>query len=328
MGINIKFEFHVHANLPSKNAFEDPVSSECHQYSEGMFFSQATQELTLQAKYKSPSTIRNYQTALASFQEYLHRDISLSEISSEVINYERWLKDRHISPNTISCYMRSLRSLACKLMGEEAKSLFKEVYTGAAETAKRALRDTDIVKLRAASLKPGSFQSLARDLFLFSFYALGMPFVDMAFLRKQNISEGFIIYYRHKTGQRICIPVEQCMNDIISRYDRTDNNYVFPLLHSTAPDLAYKEYLQKLNRYNRALKSIAQKAGVAKRLTSYVSRHTWASLAYSSNIDLAVISKAMGHTNPQNTLIYIRQIDDSRLMEASRKVAALLEHKF
>jgi integrase len=146
-----------------------------------------------------------------------------------------------------------------------------------------------------------------------------MPFVDIAFLRRSQINDNQLTYYRHKTGQRIVIPLEPCMNEIISRY-QSDSEYVFPLLRSLEPQKAYNEYLQMLNRYNRSLKTLARKAGVTRRLTSYTPRHTWASVAYDQNVDLSVISKALGHTNTQTTLTYIKEISDNRLAEANHLI--------
>ena len=68
------------------------------------------------------------------------------------------------------------------------------------------------------------------------------------------------------------------------------------------------------------LKRLGEMASINHQLTSYVSRHSWASIAYDSNVDLAIISKALGHANPQHTLIYIRQINDSRLYDANQQI--------
>ena len=95
---------------------------------------------------------------------------------------------------------------------------------------------------------------------------------------------------------------------------------MFPLIHATDEQEAYTEYLKTLNRYNRMLKRLGEMASIHHQLTSYVSRHSWASIAYDSNVDLAIISKALGHANPQHTLIYIRQINDSRLYDANQQI--------
>ena len=156
--------------------------------------------------------------------------------------------------------------------------------------------------------------TLTRDLFLFSFYAQGMPFVDMAHLQNSQISNEHITYARHKTGQNISIRIEACMQEIIDRYHSTESDYVFPILRNG------NSYDKQLNRYNRCLKRLALKAGIKSNITSYVARHTWASIAYKSSVELSVISKAMGHTNPQTTLIYIKDINNEKLETANREI--------
>ena len=83
---------------------------------------------------------------------------------------------------------------------------------------------------------------------------------------------------------------------------------------------AYLQYQNKLNSYNRLLKKLSSLAGLNVNLSSYVVRHTWASLAYSSNVELNVISKALGHTNTNTTQIYIRELEDYRLKDANHIV--------
>jgi len=327
MGFYIKFELHVHIhregreneNITTKSL---PTASSNEPASEADdFFLLAQQLIGKLSQMRSPSTIENYRTALRSFSRFVDGSLPVSQLNAELIqSYEHWLKEHNISKNTISCYMRSLRALTTRLCGEDALPIYNKVYTGRSTTEKRAVEQDELTKLRHLKLAKDSFLGLVRDLFLFSFYALGMPFVDMAFLRRSQISNGQIVYFRHKTGQRICINIEPCMQEIIDRYASLEREYVFPLLKSPEPDEAYREYQQKLNRYNKALKQLAAKAGITRKLTSYVSRHTWASIAFSSDVGIPVISKALGHANPQNTLIYIQQINDQRIYNANRKI--------
>ena len=342
MGISIRIEFHVHIHRDGQGA---AVSSQsqlqmqtesikevetdeaeakkivANQEQSADFFQLAQQQIEALSQVRSLSTIENYRTALRSFGRYTGRKLPVSQLDAELLQgYERWLKEQQVGRNTSSCYMRSLRALSVRICGNDILSIYNKVYTGREETEKRAIQHDDLSKIRALKLKKGSFLSLVRDLFLFSFYTLGMPFVDMAFLRKSQISNNQITYRRHKTGQHICIDIEPCMQEIIHRYDSPDRPYVFPLLSSLHPKEAYSEYLKMLNRYNRSLKQLALKAGVSHKLTSYVSRHTWASIAYHSDVGLPVISKALGHANPNNTLIYIQQINDQRLYQANRKI--------
>lgn len=319
MSFFIRIEFHVYLHRGNNNVQVATSEGNSQGISPAKFCQQIMAEAERFKESLSPSTSDNYLTAIRSFQRFLAEKQSLGSLDSSVMKcFERWLRDNRLCLNTISCYMRSLRSLTSKVFHKELNDIFDEVYTGRAKTEKRAVQKAEIYKIQGAKVKSGSFLALVRDLFLFSFYALGMPFVDMAFLRKEQIADGQIVYYRHKTGQRICIKIEPCMQEIISRYRAEGTDYVFPLLTATDPDKAYRQYQRKLNQYNRELKHLAKLSGISKNLTSYVARHSWASAAYGDNVDLSVISKALGHTNPQNTLIYLQQIDDERIQKANR----------
>lgn len=285
------------------------------------FFILAEKEIERLKGARSSSTLSNYHCALHSFHRYLQYHVGMSEIDVSMLEgYEHWLREGRVSLNTISCYMRSLRSIMTRLQGAKACQLFTQIYTGQAKTEKRSISIEDVVRFKNVRLRAGSFCSLVRDVFLFSFYSCGMPFIDIAFLRKSQITNTHLTYYRHKTGQRVIVRLEPCMEEIIHRYQRQDRNYVFPLIRSENADSAYKEYLIMLNRFNRTLKIIARKAGIEGRLTSYTPRHTWASVAFNANIDLPVISKALGHTNPQTTLTYIKELSDERLSEANQEI--------
>ena len=326
MGITIKFEFHLHISRVEKGMQSSKQQTDSTMNEKGFLETAKGIAENLRATL-SPSTINNYLTALRSLKDYIGGEIAVNQLDKQTFKgFEKWLLQRDVCLNTISCYMRSLRSLFRKMKSEADSEAFDSVYTGKAKTEKRAIEASDIIRLKSIRLKPGSSVCQARDLFLFSFYALGMPFVDIAFLRKSQISDGQLVYLRHKTGQRISVRLEPCMTEIIRRYQTDHSEYVFPIIDSNDPYKAYKEYHQKLVGYNRALKSLGKKAGISANLTSYTPRHTWASLAYSSNVDLPVISKALGHTNPQTTMTYIRQINDARLEDANHGILERLSH--
>ena len=325
MGIFFRIEFHIFVHRNRVKEESAPISNMDMGLSPETFCDLAEEEALRQHDMLTRSTVDNYHTALRSFRKFLKGTGKRKTLDDTLLKcYERWLHSQQVKPNTVSCYMRSLRSLFIKIGGNEMRHIFDKVYTGRAVTEKRSLPIDDVARLRTVALKPSSHLAIVRDLFLFSFYALGMPFVDIAFLRREQISNGQLTYYRRKTRQQVNVRIEPCMQEIIDRYHNENSVYVFPILTSTEQQQAYDEYLLALNRYNRSLKRLAAKAGVNKRLTSYVARHTWASTAYSENVDLTVISKALGHANPRNTLTYIRQINDQRLNEANRHLIELL----
>lgn len=264
---------------------------------------------------KSPSTNANYLTALRSLKRFTKDgEVGLNRFNEAFVKaYEHWLREKGVCLNTISCYMRSLRSLYHQVGGKDDP--FRAVFTGSAKTEKRAIGFESVRKIRLLKLRKGSQLDLTRDIFLFSIYTLGMPFVDVAHLRKQNLRDEAIIYMRHKTQQVVRVPLEPCMTEIIRKYASDERDYLFPIVRDRRK--AYRQYKNHLGVYNKKLKELARLAGIEANLTSYVVRHTWASLAYEKNVDLSVISKALGHTNTQTTQIYIREINDERLTEAN-----------
>ena len=184
-------------------------------------------------------TARNYRRTLNSFAGFLNgADIPFSLLDEQLVSrYDDWLRRRRIVRNTVSFYMRVLRAVFNKAVREgivSQSSPFRNVYTGVDRTRKRAVGEETVIRLRRLNLEHSPSLALARDIFIFSYCARGMAFVDIAFLRKQDIAGGAICYVRRKTGQRLTIRIEPCMGDIIERYapvTRT-SDYVFPLLNA------------------------------------------------------------------------------------------------
>lgn len=271
------------------------------------------------------ATMNNYLTMLRSMREYNGgSDILLSDITyTNVCNYETWLKKRGLSMNTISCYMRAARSLYHKVSKSAKKSTsdpFRNVFTGNTKTRKRSLTEQEIQKVQGLQLPKNSPLQLSRDLFLFSFYTMGMPFVDMSMLLKSQVDDDAIFYARHKTGRQITVPMEPCIREIIRKYDNPDSRYVFPIIDMNSRVDIQRQYISKLTTYNRQLKMLAEMAGINKPLSSYMTRHTWASIAYKNNVGVHVISRALGHANALTTQIYITELDDKELAKANRLI--------
>lgn len=266
-------------------------------------------------------TAANYATAMRSLLRYLKSsDVDISDVSVDMLKgWQKWLLANNISLNTVSCYMRSIRAILNKV-GCETTTIFKKVFTGSTRTTKRSINSDDISRLMSLRLCAGSRICIARDIFLFSFYCQGMPFVDIAFMRKEQLHDGYIVYARHKTGQKVRIAINAHISEIVARYKKNNTQYVFPIITTTDSREAYRQYRIQLGYYNKALRQLGLNANIDIALSSYVARHSWASIAFQNNVDLSVISQAMGHTNTKTTMIYIRELDSARLDEANRIV--------
>ena len=231
--------------------------------------------------------------------------------------------------NSSSFYMRVLRSVYNKAVTKRLVKQtfpFQNVYTGVDKTRKRAIDEQHILDLCKLSLPALSPLALARDLFLFSYCTRGMAFVDMAFLCKKNIHNGYICYTRKKTGQQLVIRVEPLIQKIISRYagQTKRSQYLLPIISSEDPVIAFSQYQTALGYYNKLLKRISKILDLDISLSSYTARHSWATAARNHNVPISVISAGMGHTTEKTTQIYLASLESSVIDQANQSILSAL----
>ena len=273
-------------------------------------------------------TAETYQSALASFMRFREgKDVLISHIKDNlIVAYENSMKASGLSSNTTSFYMRILRAVynrAVKQGITKQKYPFQYVYTGVAKTRKRAVDISIVRRLAEMDLDRNPSAALARDMFLFSFYTRGMSFVDMAYLRKSDLSRGILTYRRRKTGQNLFIRWENCMDEIVSSYDNPSSFYLLPIITSSDTD-ERQQYINMSHKINHSLKSLGKKLGLPAPLTMYVARHTWANAARKKKIPISVISEGMGHTSEMTTRIYLSSLDADIIDRANKKILRLL----
>ena len=266
-------------------------------------------------------TSETYVTTLNSFKRFREdRDLALDDMDSDMMMaYEAHLKNRGVSPNSSSFYMRNLRAVYNRAVQKGLVSQrfpFKYVYTGVDKTAKRAVPLETVRLIRDLDLTLEPALDLARDLFMFSFYTRGMSFIDMAYLKKSNLKNGILSYRRQKTGQQLFIKWEEPMQEIVNKYDTTGTPYLLPVIRDMERDVR-RQYKSAAHRINHLLKRLGKQVGVAIPLTTYVARHGWASIAKSKNIPISIISEAMGHDSEKTTLIYLASLDTSAVDKAN-----------
>lgn len=266
-------------------------------------------------------TAETYTTALNSFVRFHgESDLLFEELDSNLmIEYETYLKEHNVCPNSSSFYMRNLRAIYNRAVEKELTEQhnpFKHVYTGVDKTVKRAVPLKVIRRIRDTDLTLNPVMDYARDLFMFSFYTRGMSFVDMAYLKKKDLQNGVLSYRRQKTGQQLFIKWEKPMQDIVGKYDTGDTTYLLPIIKDMDTD-ARRQYKNAAHLVNSKLKKLGERLGLSIPLTSYVARHAWASIARSKNIPLSTISEAMGHDSENTTRIYLASLDTSVVDKAN-----------
>ena len=270
-------------------------------------------------------TAKNYEKTMCSFGEFLGDvRLPLSALTEQVItDYNSFLIQRGLVRNSVSFYMRVLRAIYNKAVRQkliEQQHPFTEVYTGIDRTRKRAVSESIIVQLHRLELETGTPLALCRDIFIFSYCTRGMAFVDIAYLKKTNLQNGMICYARRKTGQLLSVRIEPSIQRIIDRYANSDSPYVFPILSSLDANEAYEQYQVALNNHNRLLGRLSEMLGCGCKLTSYTSRHSWATAARNHNVPISIISQGMGHTSEQTTQIYLTMLENSVIDDANKGI--------
>lgn len=274
-------------------------------------------------------TTETYHAAYNSLCRFCgHEQLPFEALTQELmLRYEAFLKQRGVSKNTISFYMRILRAVYNRAVEEglvQQSHPFRRVYTGIGKTVKRALPLDDIRRLKRLDLSGSPHLDIARDFFLFSFYTRGMSFIDMAYLQESNLKGKVLVYSRRKTGQQLFIHWEPCMQAIVDKYaGATPGNYLLPILWGNH-DHIRRCYINALCRVNRNLRILGQSLQLSIPLTMYVARHSWASAARNKNIPLSVISEGMGHDSEKTTQIYLASLDSNVVDQANCQILSCI----
>ena len=275
---------------------------------------------------KRYGTAMTYANAYKRFREFREgKDLTFDELTSDMMEcYEAWLIDRRLKQNSISCYLRTLCTLLYKATGEGVmieRNLFKRVRLAYVKTTKRAISEKELKTIASLQLPGDTTIAFARDIFMFSFYMRGMPFVDMAYLRKIDLKNGILAYSRKKTNQYLTVEWEKEAQEIIDRYAylNPDSPYLLPIIQKE-DGTERKQYHRMLENINYNLKKIGEMTGLKMPLTTYTARHTWASVARNMDISISIISEGMGHNSIKTTQVYLNSIDVSRINEANKKI--------
>jgi len=245
---------------------------------------------------------------------------------SFLYNYQKQLLLSGRRRNTVSFYLTALRSIFRQAVLQGAlpdqPDLFSDVFTGSDATVKRALPELDVALLQSADLSVSPLLERCRDLFMLSIYLQGMTFVDMAHLQASDVHGDVIVYRRKKTNSELHVPISNEARVLLDKYARpahSNSPYLLSIITLSGIE-GRKEYATALHRHNDQLKKLGSCLGITQRLTSYVARHTWATMAHRNGVDVAVVSQGMGHSTEKTTHIYLSSFEHRRLTEANRAV--------
>ena len=311
-------------NKRVKYTADDIISTFQKQANEQLLFNFMQGVITQLQQMGKQRTSETYRCTLKSFMQFREdKDVLLEDIDSDLmLMYEAYLRNKGLTKNSTSFYMRILRAVYNRAVEKDlATNLnpFKHVYTGIDKTIKRAIPLKAIKQIKNLNLSLQPSLDFARDMFLFSFYTRGMSFIDMAYLKKNDLSNGILSYRRRKTGQRLFIRWEKCMQEIVDKYESPLSEYLLPIIKPMNGDERTR-YQNAMYLINRKLKDIGKMVGLQLPLTMYVARHSWASVAKNKNVPISVISEGMGHDSEMTTQIYLASLDTAVVDKANSMI--------
>lgn len=293
-------------------------------------FDSYTQVLEANGQIKTADSYKNAKHSLQSFSPVL----TFSQVTPEFLeNYEDWLvNEKGKSITTLGIYLRNLRAILNRAF--ESDLITKQSYpfgkgkyiipTG--RNVKKALTIDHIRAIKEFYTVPGSPSDRAKDFFLFSYLSNGINFKDIARLKNDSINGDQIHFVRAKTirTRRDYTPIKTSLRDetisIIEKWrnpDRSPQAYLFPIL---SKGLTAKQETRRIQDFtkktNTKLKEIGEALKLPLKLTTYVARHSFATIAINKGgAPIEYISEALGHSTLNTTRNYIDSFEDKRIKQ-------------
>lgn len=278
------------------------------------------------AYLNSYNTLRNFNKGKKLNYTFSHIDVPFCK------KFEDWIRSKGNKDTTLSYQFRTLRAaynkaIEAKIVARE-KNPFIEYKLSHfnTKTIKRALSKNDILKIiNADCTNQSKLRQLTHDLFSFSYLCGGISFVDIANLTHQNIVEDRLIYQRQKTHGNINLLLSKEASTIIAKYStyQQEAEYLFPILHCKR----HITPMQKSNRVhkichqvNTELRKFAQELGITAEVTTYVARHSFATILKKSGVNIGIISQALGHQDIKTTQIYLSKFDNEQVDDAMKNL--------
>lgn len=271
-------------------------------------------------------SIQQTYNSLLEFNKHLNIyfvDIDVSWLK----RYETWLRKQGLASNTIKGKFVDIRTMYNIAIDENIVKVehypFRKFKIAKLqqETAKRAISKEDISRIIEYKTDNPLVQ-FAIDIFTFSYIMGGINFVDISTLTKENMMDNRLVYIRHKTKKLIQLPLQDKAIELIEKYHDDGNPYLFPILKAY-----HKTEQQKFNRVhkiisnvNTRLKKIGKELEIPITLTTYVARHSHATVLKKAGVATSIISESLGHSSEKITQVYLDSFGNEQMDEAMKNL--------
>ena len=297
------------------------------------YIDELVQELKSNQKIETANIYRSTKNAWTKF---LQKDSwDFDDLDLQVIkNFETHCESKGKMPNTIFLYLRTLKTIINTairnhiiLDGYDPFKGFNMAKYRNIKTRKRAISREEMTMIEKLKIDKNTRKYHSRNYFIFSYYAAGINFVDLAQLEWDNVEGSDLVYTRRKTSELLRVPLMKEALKILKEYraNHTSNqgNYIFPILdkdiHLTSSSISNR--LHKVNhQMNKDLQEIGNELGLPVKITSYVARHTFATVMKYQGVPTSIIGQALGHEDEKTTRIYLDSFGSDMMKEAFKKL--------
>jgi len=240
------------------------------------------------------------------------------------------------SLTTVGMYLRTLRtlfntSIAAGIVKLSLYPFGRNKYeVPQSKAVKKALSKAQLKQLfEAEPMTPE--QAKAKDFFFFLFNTAGMNVKDLARLKFENLQGDRIVYVREKTKRtakmnqtQVVVYLNEYSLNFISKYgniDRNPKNYIFDVYHVGMTEMEQFRKSQNFTKFiNQAIKKLADANGLPGEISTYWSRHSFATNAIRSGASLEQVSEALNHKSSATTKGYFAGFEN----DAKRELTANL----
>lgn len=300
------------------------------------YFTQYNEKIKSQNRLNS---LNKYAYCLSSLMKFRSMDIPFDSVDLKFLeDFETNLKNRQLSENSIATIFSCFRcvylsALDNKIFTCEGDTPFVRFQVGKlwCPTQKRAIHKEDVQKLKDLDLTtlspyPTPYLEFARDIFIFSYYSAGINFKDIATLTYGEVDNGYLYYTRNKTKKPLVIKLLPDALVILNKYMRPNmelEDYIFPILNKNihlSTQQQHNRILKVRRKVNDNLKLMGKALNIKLKLTTYVARHTFASVLRKSGVDIGIISESLGHTKLSTTQIYLENFEKEEVDAAMQNL--------
>ena len=287
-----------------------------------MFYQTVISELEEEGRIGYSKVFKSSRDSLKKFVNNADKNF-INFTKRDFENYEKHLLKTVHQESSISVYVRTFSRLwniaiergLCPKEHRPSKYIKFKAYRRF-KTKKRALSSEVIKSIESLLFDTSSREYRSQQYFLFSYYARGINFIDLAKLKRENIQNNEIEYIRSKNKRHYHFQLHPKACSIINFFlsiHYEDSEYIFPILtnrHDT-PKKIDARIDSALKDLNEDLAKMAHIIGLDKKLTSYAARHSFATNLRSKKVSVSIIQEALGHETELQTATYLDEIDDT-----------------